>query len=85
MLLQGPLGWQSLSGLPIGESLLDRDIDFFTNADEQAEIGAVSWEATIHKHIEEELYKSALVICSSLFHVSTIFHVDYVLEEKNRT
>ncbi|KAG6721774.1 hypothetical protein I3842_03G128800 [Carya illinoinensis] len=59
--VQGPLGWQSLSGLPVGESLLDRDIDFFINADEQAEISAVSWEATIQKHIEEELYNSSPV------------------------
>lgn len=72
MVFQGPLGWQSLSGLPVGESLLDRDIDFFINADEQAEISAVSWEATIQKHIEEELYNSSPVVCSSLFHVSAI-------------
>ncbi|KAE7998209.1 hypothetical protein FH972_002775 [Carpinus fangiana] len=58
--VQGPLGWQSLSGLPIGESLLDRDTDFFVSADENAEISAISWEATIQKHIEEELYDSSL-------------------------
>ncbi|GMI68631.1 hypothetical protein like AT4G39420 [Hibiscus trionum] len=58
--VQGPLGWQSLSGLPTGESLLDRDIDFYINADEQAEINAISWEATIQKHVEEELYHSSL-------------------------
>ncbi|KAE8706827.1 ubiquitin carboxyl-terminal hydrolase 27-like [Hibiscus syriacus] len=58
--LQGPLGWQSLSGLPTGESLLDRDVDFYINADEQAEINAISWEATIQKHVEEELYHSSL-------------------------
>ncbi|KAL4378943.1 hypothetical protein GQ457_02G009710 [Hibiscus cannabinus] len=56
----GPLGWQSLSGLPTGESLLDREIDFYINADEQAEINAISWEATIQKHVEEELYHSSL-------------------------
>ncbi|GMI67631.1 hypothetical protein like AT4G39420 [Hibiscus trionum] len=58
--VQGPLGWQSLSGLPTGESLLDRDIDFYINTDEQAEINAISWEATIQKHVEEELYHSSL-------------------------
>uniref|UniRef100_A0A2N9FSI1 Spatacsin C-terminal domain-containing protein n=1 Tax=Fagus sylvatica TaxID=28930 RepID=A0A2N9FSI1_FAGSY len=58
--VQGPLGWQSLSGLPVGQSLLDRDMEFFINADEHVEIGAVSWEATIQKHVEEELYDSSL-------------------------
>ncbi|XVE86639.1 hypothetical protein DITRI_Ditri18aG0050700 [Diplodiscus trichospermus] len=58
--VQGPLGWQSLSGLPTGESLLDRDIDFYINADERTEINAISWEATIQKHVEEELYHSSL-------------------------
>ena len=67
MIFQGPLGWQSLSGPPIGESLLDRDTDFFINADENAEISAISWEATIQKHIEEELYDSSLGVCASSF------------------
>ncbi|OMO83726.1 hypothetical protein COLO4_22364 [Corchorus olitorius] len=58
----GPLGWQSLSGLPTGESLLDRDIDFYINADDQTEINAISWEATIQKHVEEELYHSSLEV-----------------------
>ncbi|XP_038999892.1 uncharacterized protein LOC120125556 isoform X2 [Hibiscus syriacus] len=58
--VQGPLGWQSLSGLPTGETLLDREINFYINADEQAEINAISWEATIQKHVEEELYHSSL-------------------------
>ncbi|XP_022741667.1 uncharacterized protein LOC111293165 isoform X2 [Durio zibethinus] len=58
--VQGPLGWQSLSGLPTGESLLDRDIEFYINADEQTQINAISWEATIQKHVEEELYHSSL-------------------------
>ncbi|ONI01941.1 hypothetical protein PRUPE_6G168600 [Prunus persica] len=57
---QGPLGWQSVSGLPVGEGLLHRDIDFVMNVDEDAEISAISLEATIQKHIEEELYNSAL-------------------------
>ncbi|CAB4299352.1 unnamed protein product [Prunus armeniaca] len=57
---QGPLGCQSVSGLPVGEGLLHRDIDFVMNVDEDAEISAISLEATIQKHIEEELYNSAL-------------------------
>ncbi|KAK9949869.1 hypothetical protein M0R45_005380 [Rubus argutus] len=57
---QGPLAWQSISGLPVGEGLLHRDIDFALNTDEDEEISALSWEATIQKHIEEELYNSAL-------------------------
>lgn len=48
--------------MPIGETLLRRDIDFFINVDEHAEISAVSWEATIQKHIEEELYDPALEV-----------------------
>ncbi|KAJ8769555.1 hypothetical protein K2173_005158 [Erythroxylum novogranatense] len=58
--MQGPLGWQSLSGLPTGDSLLHREIDFCIHADEQTEIGAVSWEATIQKHVQDELYDSSL-------------------------
>ncbi|XP_062007180.1 uncharacterized protein LOC133724450 isoform X1 [Rosa rugosa] len=57
---QGPLGWQSIAGLPVGGGLLQRDIDFVLNTDEDVEISALSWEATIQKHIEEELYNSAL-------------------------
>ncbi|XWS41450.1 hypothetical protein CRYUN_Cryun17cG0082900 [Craigia yunnanensis] len=58
--VQGPLGWQSLLGLPTEESLLDRDIDFYINADEQTDINAISWEVTIQKHVEKELYHSSL-------------------------
>ncbi|KAG4391449.1 hypothetical protein AAZX31_05G173100 [Glycine max] len=54
--VQGPLGCQSFSGFPTGETLLHRDIDLFINADVHAEINAISWEATIQRHIEEELY-----------------------------
>ncbi|GLT68925.1 hypothetical protein SLA2020_411170 [Shorea laevis] len=61
LFVQGPLGWESLSGLPTGESLLHRDIEFYINADEQPEISAVSWETTIQKHVQEELYNSSLV------------------------
>ena len=61
---QGPLGWQSFSGLPT-ESLLHRDIDFFINTD--TEVNALSWEATIQKHVEEELYDSSLQVCMHVF------------------
>ncbi|KAK7318518.1 hypothetical protein RJT34_03221 [Clitoria ternatea] len=54
--VQGPIGCQSFSGFPSGETLLHRDIDLFINADVHAEISAISWEATIQRHIEEELY-----------------------------
>ncbi|KAK0608267.1 hypothetical protein LWI29_028101 [Acer saccharum] len=55
--VQGPLGWQSFSGLPT-ESLLHRDIDFFINTD--TEVNALSWEATIQKLVEEEFYDFSL-------------------------
>ncbi|KAJ7945315.1 Spatacsin [Quillaja saponaria] len=58
--VQGPLGFQSLSGLSTAESLLHIDIDFFVNADVHPQISAVSWEASIQKHIEEELYDSSI-------------------------
>ncbi|WCJ29873.1 hypothetical protein M5689_011476 [Euphorbia peplus] len=58
--IQGPLGWQSFSGLPVGDSLLDREIDFYIHADEHTEISSVSWEATIQKQIQEELFDSSI-------------------------
>nr|KYP67561.1 Spatacsin [Cajanus cajan] len=54
--VQGPLGCQSFTGFPTGETLLHRDMDLFINTDVHAEISAISWEATIQRHIEEELY-----------------------------
>lgn len=57
--IQGPLGWQSFSGLPVGESVLHRNIDFSINSDEHAEMNAISWEAIIQRHIEDELYDSS--------------------------
>lgn len=62
MMLQGPLGCQSLSGFSTGETLLHRDIDLFISDDQHAEINAMSWEATIQRHIEEELYNSLLEV-----------------------
>ncbi|CAL0330002.1 unnamed protein product [Lupinus luteus] len=54
--VQGPLGCQTLSGFPTGETLLHRDIDLFINADVHSDISALSWEATIQRHIQEELH-----------------------------
>lgn len=64
-MLQGPLGWQSFSGLPVGDSLLDREIDFYIHADEHAVISSISWEATIQKQIQEELFDSSIEVTAS--------------------
>ncbi|KAF3534393.1 hypothetical protein DY000_02036196 [Brassica cretica] len=56
--IQGPLGWLSFSGYPTGEYLLHRGVEFFINVDDPTEISAVSWEAIIQKHIEEELHNT---------------------------
>uniref|UniRef100_A0A2P2LNY5 Uncharacterized protein LOC105123888 isoform X3 n=1 Tax=Rhizophora mucronata TaxID=61149 RepID=A0A2P2LNY5_RHIMU len=58
--MKGPLGWESLSDLPTGDSLLHRDIDFCIHAGEHTKISAISWEATIQKHVQDELYDSSL-------------------------
>ncbi|KAJ6413504.1 hypothetical protein OIU84_006325, partial [Salix udensis] len=58
--IQGPIGWQSVSGLPAGETLLYRDFDFIMHNDEHTEINAVFWEETTQKHVQEELYDSSL-------------------------
>lgn len=42
--------------------MLHRDIDLFINADVHAEINAISWEATVQRHIEEELYGPLLEV-----------------------
>ncbi|KAF8012156.1 hypothetical protein BT93_I0323 [Corymbia citriodora subsp. variegata] len=57
--IQGPLGWQSLTMPSSSEYLLHRD-DLFINGNELAQVSAISWEATIEKHIKEELYDSSL-------------------------
>ncbi|XP_043696644.1 uncharacterized protein LOC122647289 isoform X2 [Telopea speciosissima] len=61
LFVQGPLGWQSLTGLPAGESFLHKDAGFFVSAHESAEVSAISLEAAIQKNVEEELYASSLV------------------------
>nr|XP_043630154.1 uncharacterized protein LOC122601459 [Erigeron canadensis] len=53
--VQGPLGWQSVPGLPVEESLFLRDVD----CNEQAKISTLSWEAAIQRHVEE-LYGSSV-------------------------
>lgn len=50
--VQGPLGWQPMVDLPIGESYWPRDLD-------DPSISAMSWEAAIQKHIEEQLCASS--------------------------
>ncbi|XP_010261035.1 PREDICTED: uncharacterized protein LOC104599968 [Nelumbo nucifera] len=60
LFVQGPLGWQSLAGIPAGESFLHREIGIFINAHESAGLSAISWEASIQKNVEEELYASSV-------------------------
>lgn len=62
IILQGPLGCQSFSEFPTGGALLHRDIDLLVSADLHAEISAVSWEATIQRHVEEELHGPLLEV-----------------------
>ncbi|XP_063949090.1 uncharacterized protein LOC108222676 isoform X2 [Daucus carota subsp. sativus] len=57
--VQGPLGCRSLSGLPRGETLPVKDIEYLVNANENVEISAMTWETAIHKHVEEEFYASS--------------------------
>ncbi|XP_068653693.1 uncharacterized protein [Aristolochia californica] len=56
--VQGPLGWQSLTGG--GESSARRDIYFDFAGDENTHLSAISWEAAIQKNIEKEVYASSL-------------------------
>jgi spatacsin len=55
----------------MGETLLHRDIDLFESADLHADISAISWEATIQRHIEEELHSPLLEVSS--FNLIAIF------------
>lgn len=59
LFVQGPLGWQSMVGLPAEEAYLQGDIEFLLSDQEYSEISAMSWEAAIHKQIEQELYPSS--------------------------
>lgn len=65
LLLQGPLGCQSLSGLPRGETLPVTDIDYLVNANEKVEISAMTWETAIQKHVEKEFYASSTEVIDS--------------------
>ncbi|KAF6149487.1 hypothetical protein GIB67_011388 [Kingdonia uniflora] len=58
--VQGPLGWQSIGGISLGESFLHKDTDIFINAREHSEDSATSWEGTIQRNVEEELYASSV-------------------------
>ncbi|XP_042376004.1 uncharacterized protein LOC121969811 isoform X2 [Zingiber officinale] len=59
MFTQGPIGWQSLSGSWNNtESLLFADNGFAVNMNWKGGLSAISWEASIQKSIEEELYSS---------------------------
>ncbi|KAI3930736.1 hypothetical protein MKX01_037182, partial [Papaver californicum] len=60
LFVQGPFGWQSLAGVPTGESFLHRDINYFINAHENAEVSAMSWEVALQKSVEKELFASSL-------------------------
>ncbi|XP_019098416.1 PREDICTED: uncharacterized protein LOC104774348 [Camelina sativa] len=66
--IQGPLGWLSFSGYPTGEYLLHRGVEFFINVDDPTEISAISWEAIIQKHIEEELHHTKTEVTLSSYH-----------------
>ncbi|KAI7730053.1 hypothetical protein M8C21_020004 [Ambrosia artemisiifolia] len=57
--VQGPLGWQSVPGMPVEESFLLRDVDYVDNGNEQIKITTLSWEAAIQRHAEE-LYDPSL-------------------------
>ncbi|KAJ9553781.1 hypothetical protein OSB04_017826 [Centaurea solstitialis] len=50
---RGPIGWQSVPGLPVEESFLLGDVDYVDGDNEQAKISTLSWEAAIQRHAEE--------------------------------
>ncbi|KAL3527892.1 hypothetical protein ACH5RR_012548 [Cinchona calisaya] len=59
LFVQGPLGWQSMADLPLGESFWPRDFVLSDISDDHNNISAVSWEAAIQNHVEEELCASS--------------------------
>lgn len=65
--MQGPLGGQSVPGLQVEESYLLRDIDYEDNGNEQSKISTLSWEAAIHRHVEELYGPSAEVSDMTFF------------------
>ncbi|XP_072998646.1 uncharacterized protein [Typha latifolia] len=59
LFVQGPFGWQSLSDtIASGESFQDRSNYYISNTNGNSGVSAISWEASIQKSIEEELYSS---------------------------
>ncbi|XXG85305.1 hypothetical protein AAC387_Pa11g0408 [Persea americana] len=61
--VQGPLGWQSVGvAVPAGESIPQRANYFDFNANGNAELSSISWEAAIHISIEEELFASSFEV-----------------------
>ncbi|KAG8383430.1 hypothetical protein BUALT_Bualt04G0012400 [Buddleja alternifolia] len=58
--VQGPIGWQSLADSETEELSILRDIYYIVNSSGHAQISATSWEASVQKHIEEELYAPSL-------------------------
>ncbi|OWM82276.1 hypothetical protein CDL15_Pgr001850 [Punica granatum] len=57
--IEDPLGWQSLA-VPSSAGYLFSKDDVFVNNNELAQITEISWEATIQRRIEEELFDSSL-------------------------
>lgn len=59
LFVQGPLGWQSLLGaVATGESFLHGDNSYVVSANWNGGVSAISWESSIQKSIEKELYSS---------------------------
>ncbi|KAK1299138.1 hypothetical protein QJS10_CPB14g01237 [Acorus calamus] len=62
LFVQGPLGWESFAdGAAVVHPLLHHDIDV-CSSNGNTQRGSVSCEASIQKHIEEELYSSSFVV-----------------------
>ncbi|KAK4767669.1 hypothetical protein SAY86_015419 [Trapa natans] len=57
--IEDPLGWQSLAVPPVSGYLFSEHVDLLVNHNELTEISEISWEATIQRHIEEELFDSS--------------------------
>uniref|UniRef100_A0A7N0TN62 Spatacsin C-terminal domain-containing protein n=1 Tax=Kalanchoe fedtschenkoi TaxID=63787 RepID=A0A7N0TN62_KALFE len=57
--VQGPLGWQSLTGFSGEEFLMGHEASFLIDGNAN-EISAISWEAAIQKQVEQELHDSSL-------------------------
>lgn len=51
--------------LSVGEFFWSRNLDYLANSDDHSGISALSWEAAIQKHIEEELQPSSAKVRSN--------------------